>query len=260
MKTTELPQGKFQAAIFKLGKSLGEAGGEILTRIDEDDAFRTKVADYMLHGAIAQASSQGLTLRIAKAIMGDDKVIGPDQVLRAFGIAPDDKDKQRIYEMADHVPYLPETLAACSKTHLLVWGVPADIDEITLKTKSFGLAWWLSSDEARAAIKVSTPTKGWYLISRGVSDRLGSTGRLATVLDVFYALSIHKLTNKRQIFLRDKYGVCNLTPEGEEVCFGHSEAFTRRYTGDQEEYRYWVKEDMTTDMKITVVIPDNPIH
>jgi|GEM_PF-4803781 len=257
MKSTQLEHGKFQSSIFKLGKELGESGAEVFTRIDEDDSFRSKVADYMLRGAPEQVSSGGLTYRIAKAIIGEDKTIGPETALKHFGITPNQKDLARLLQMADQVPYLPETLSRHAKTHLLVWGIPVDLNEVCEKTKSFGIRWWLSDTESEA-LKMSTPTKGWYLINRGTSIfDLGSDERLATVMDAFYALSLHKLTNKRQIFLRNEYGVCNLTSEGEAVCFGLGEAFTRKYADGAD--GYWVKGDISTNKRITVVLPDNPI-
>lgn len=262
MKATKLEHGKFQASIFKLGQALGEAGAEIITRIDEDEVYRKKVADYMIRGAITQPSSGGLTYRIAKAIMGPDKVIGPDQVIKCFGLSPNEKDVQRIHDMADRVPYLPETLAACSKTHLLVWGIPVFLDEIAIKVKSFGLGWQLTSEEARQAITVSTPTRGWYLIHKGTDQILGSNERLATAMDVYYAFSIHKLTNRTHIFFKNQFGLCKLAPEGEEACFGYIEAFTgKRYQDyDQESNRYWIRDDISTVMKIGVVLPNSPIE
>lgn len=250
MKATQLEHGKFQSSIFKLGKELGESGAEILTRIDEDDAFRHKVANYMLLGAPdPKPASNGLTLEIAKAIMGEDKVIGPDQ-LRRLGVDIDCE----LLRLADRVPYLPGTLVRHKETHLLVFGTPVTIEDIA-KGSEMGMRWRLPSGNAEVMLS-SSPTRGWFLIRRSADYGVGDHERLATVVEAYYTLSLHKMTNKRQWFLKGEYGVCQETSAGGEVCFGLGSAFVGNYKDGS--YDYWaVKDAKATELKITVVLPDD---
>ncbi|MFA7252758.1 MAG: hypothetical protein WC027_02780 [Candidatus Paceibacterota bacterium] len=257
MKATQLEYGKFQASIFKLGRELGDSGAEVLTRIDEDDKFRSKVASYMLRGA-TELPVGGVTARVAKAIMGEDKTIGPDQIQKFFDIVIDPK----VLELADRVPYRPETLARCSTTHLLVFGCPVTIRDIADKSQ-MGIQWRLPKimgENEEPSMVTSLPTQGWFLINRFASETLAANERLATVVEAYYALSLHKETNKRQYFFKDGPSVCQETAEGGEVYFALGQIFVGAYKPGA--YRYWAVKEVSknTQAKIIVVLPDDPIN
>lgn len=200
-----------------------------------------------------------LSYRIAKAIMGEDRIIGPDRVERDLGVVIDTKDR----ETADKVPYLPETLARYCKTHILVFGYPIVMKDIVDKSQQFSLRWQLSNlPDEEPAMLTTSPSIGWFLIPREVQGPVDEKiERLATAVEIFYAMSLYKKICKRHFFFGDKggYGICNETPEGGEVYFGLGSAFTFRY--DKGSYDYWVMKvaPQKTDRTIKVVLPDNPI-
>lgn len=253
MKATQLEHGKFQASIFKLGQELGDSGADVLTRIDEDPAYRSKVASYMLRGA----PDGGVTLRIAKAIMGEEKTIGPDQIQKFFGIVIDPK----VLELAERVPYLPETLARHSETHLLVFGYQVTIRDIAGKSQ-MGFHWRLPKiiEGEEPAMVTSLPTRGWFLINRFASETLATNERLATVVEAYYALSLHKETNKRRYFFGNGHAICQETPEGGEVYFALGQVFVGAYKPGA--YDYWAVKEVSkdTESKVTVVLPDDSIN
>lgn len=254
MKVTELPYGKLQAAIFKLGVELGEGGGGIMERLDMDEQFRKRVAAYMLAGALDDSGETTRTTQaMAQAIMGD-RMIGPKQVQQVLGlaIAPEDLERAAV------VPYSIEKLKEFSKTHLLVYGYPTTLETIAKKAGQFGLSRRLSHVDQSSVLTSSSIPIGWYLISREASDcgEVLPSERLATVIEAFYALSLHKMTNKRHFFLRNQCGLCNMTSAGVEVRFGlgSSLGFGQYGTGSHD--YHVLPTDKSTSHKITVVLPD----
>lgn len=259
MKATQLEYGKLQSSIFKLGKELGEAGAEVLTRIDEDEAFRTKVAGYMLRGAPEEVvPTGGLPYNIAKAIMGENKVFGIDEIKKISGIVCVDEAS---LAGADRVPYLPETLAEYKDTHLLVYGTPTVIKDIAQWSET-GFSWRMPQDEVEdPSFLTDLPARGWFLMNRSPQSALGLGERLATVVEAYFALSLHKAVNKRQFFFKHEYAVCNQTAQGGEIYFGLGCCFVQQY--GPRSYNYWAVKDSSVkrvDDVVSVVLPDNPIN
>lgn len=244
MKATQLEQGKFQSSVFKLCQELGESGADVLVRIDGDEKFRARIAEYMLAGAPSRSVT---TFRMAKAIMGDESTIGPEQVKSFFGF----EFEQKAFDKAEYVPYKLETLARCRDTHLLVFGIPMTVRDISNRSQ-IGMSWSLPDVGGEPAIVTSFPTSGWFLINRNSSKILGEGERLATFVEAYYALSLHKETNKRHYFFRS-YAICQETPAGGEVYFG---LISQRFS-----YNYHAAKEVTQpiDDKVVVVMPDNPI-
>ena len=264
MKATQLEHGFFQAAIFKLTQELGEQGGEIITRVNNDDTFRKRVAKYMVIGAPSlnpqDRPADVLTYDVAKAIMGENYIIGPDVVQRVLGITIDTKD----LEKADIIPYRITTLARHSRSHLLVYGYPISIRDVYKKTQRRSLRWKLPEGNGEVVV-ASSPAKGWFLLSRHVEDLELSPGeRLATVAELMYSLSLYQ-TQRTHNYLfssvnnRD-YGLCTETADGGEAYFGLGRAFLGALYGDGDHDYTVIKDpDIKPPHTIRVVLPDNAI-
>jgi len=263
MKATQLEQGKFQSATFKLSRELGENGAEALIRIDEDDAFRNKVADYILRGAPDQIfTTNGLTRNVAEAIMGKDKVIGPDRIKRELGLTLNEgallSASQTIHP--DHIPYRPETLVRCADSHLLVYGCPTNINHIVRKSE-FGIRWkGLNVHDQEPAMLTDLPMNGWFLIGKKVKECVSESERLATVVELFLALSLHKMTNRTHHFFKTSYGRCLETSDGGEVYFGLGQNFLGKYKEGSYDYCVLKEAPKPTENVICVVLPDDPIN
>lgn len=258
MKATQVEQGLYNTSTFKLFNELGERGGEIITRINSDEPFRKRIAAYMLNGApemvINPPPSQHLTVETAIAIMGKDRVHGPEVVEQVFNSTV----QADVWEKAKLIPYTSATLGRYAQTHILVYGCAISIKDIA-KNRSFGIRWRLPQDN-HETFKTSLPTQGWYLISRGPEGpEIGTNERLASVADIYYALALHKRVNNRHYFYDRKVARCLETNAGGEVYFGLGTSFVPRYTNGS--YDYWViKElDQPRNETIRVVLPDNPI-
>lgn len=266
MKANEVPQGKFQAAMFRLSQLLGNSGGELIARLDDDPGYCHRVADYMLRGAPEVSPINGtLTERIARAIMGENMVIGLEKVRRRFGVDLSDE----LLKRADTVPYLPETLAKYSKTHLLMFGVPVTIKQVFETGKArhqIGISFTGSGFQESGGemlMKSSSPQSGWFLIAREPEENtevgLDMCGkRIATIIEAYYAMCLHKTDNPNRYFIRDNPCICHETDKGGTVEFGLGRSFTKTSYGDgSHDYRVHKNLMSTTKWILSVVLPDN---
>lgn len=258
-KATDLPQGKFQSAVFNLSQALGDEGAGVFTRIDSDPLFRHRVAEYMIAGAPEMVPTfQGLDFEGAVAIMGRDKVIGPKEIERFLGITIDPE----LLKTAGHIPYKPSTLALYAKSHLLVFGCPVSISGVAQKSR-FDIRWGIENlDGDTPAFLTSAPRSGWFLISKKPDIvKPDSDDELVTVAEAYYMYSLHKETNRTHCFLQDFPVICQETTAGGEVYFGLGSCFWKKYR--EGSYDYTVLKNPKckpkVDLYLKVVQPDNPL-
>lgn len=154
-KWTDIQAGTINAAEQRLWVALGENAGDVATRMNNDPAFVTNVARFMVNGGYEATTSQ----KNAKKIMGKN-YHGPEVAIKHFGVS---FSKQDLAYLAD-VPFSEETLRACKKTHILV-AVPAlSIIEIRTQTKQklfYSQDWY---DKQQFAHQKGTI--GWRLIRK----------------------------------------------------------------------------------------------
>lgn len=257
-KATDLPQGKFQSAVFNLSQALGDDGAGVFTRIDKDPLFRSRVSEYMIAGAPEIPTFKGLDYHSAIAIMGDDKVIGPEDVEKFLGIKIDPE----IHKTAEHIPYDPSTLALYAKSHLLVFGHPVSIEQIA--PRSWFAIQWASNhiDGDRPAFLASSPRSGWFLISRKPDDINPEDfdHDIVTVAEAYYMYSLHKETNRTHCFLTDVPAICKETTAGGEVYFGCKSCFTgQRYGEGSGDYMVLKNPERKPkkDVYLQIVPPNN---
>ncbi len=259
MKATDLPQGKFQSAVFNLSQALGDDGAGAFTRIDSDPLFRSRVAEYMIAGAPELVPIfQGLDYDGAIAIMGRNKVIGPKEIERFLGITLDPE----LVKTAGHIPYTPSTLALYAKSHLLVFGCPVSVSEVSRKSR-IGIRWSTKHPEGDTpTFLTSAPRLGWFLISKKPDQIRPEDESMVTVAEAYYMYSLHKETNKTHCFLQDVPVICRETIAGGEAYFGLGSSFGSRKYGDGS-HDYGVLKNPErkpkVDLYLSVVQPDNPL-
>jgi hypothetical protein len=259
-KVTDLPQGKFQSAVFQLSQALGDEGAGVFIRIDSDPLFRHRVAEYMIAGAPEMVPAlQGLDYDGAVAIMGKDKIIGPKEVEKLFGITIDPE----LMKTAGHIPYKSSTLALYAKSHLLVFGCPVSVSNLAISGSRFAIRWEIGDiDGDEPVFLTSAPRLGWFLISKKpdivkpVDDE-----DWVTVAEAYYMYSLHKETNRTHCFLQDNPVICKETVAGGEVYFGLGSCFWAKY--GEGSYDYTILKNPQRKPKVNlylrVVQPDNPL-
>lgn len=257
MKATQLPHGQFESAVFRLSTALAEGGYQAFNRLNTDDDFVRRTAKYMLSGAPEETPATGaITIAIATALLGKDKVFGPDQIREVTGVSVDDADVQA----ANVIPYKLETLMRCKDNWILVYGAPTTIGSIaTWSRMQFG--WIMPTDEVKdPPFKTDIPMSGWFLISRTPQDHIvDGNERCATLVEMYLALSLHKNASPRHFFFQ-RPAICHQTAQGGEIYFGLGSSFGKGRSEDGA-YDYWaVKSDKVKDPgKFAVVLlPDNP--
>ncbi len=264
MKATQLEQGLFQSSVFKLTQELGDRGGEIVTRMNNDETYLKRIASYMIAGAPEFTSKRGpepiLTLDLVRGIMGTDRVIGPDVVQRVLGVTIDTQE----LDNANIIPYTGETLARYCKTHLLVYGFPMSVDKFVPRTP-LGFRWRGLPQDNVGVMLSSIPVKGWFLISREVQDiDLLDGERLATVAELMFSLGLYKTIHKRHYLFSKiherEYGLCTETAAGGEAYFGLGMSFLGVRYGEGS-HDYWVVKEpqFKPQHTIRVVPPDKVI-
>ena len=261
MKLINIPASELQASTFALSKALGERGSEVALQLRTDPEFLERVASFMLSGAPSETPAGAITVEIARAIMGNDRVFGPAEVARVVGTHIDPADLVK----ANQVPYKLETLVRAKPNYILVYGMQTDINQIVLWSAT-GFSWRYPEGD-QTSFTTDTPVQGWYLVCRdpvgGTPD--GVVDRHATLVEIFLALMLHKSVSPRHNFFLTKGGWCQQTKEGGEVffCFGNI-ATGKRYSNRSHDY-WAIKGHASltaaggrTDY-VRVVLPDDPI-
>ena len=154
----------------QLHRALEEAGlsPEARQRVVDDPDFRLKLVRFWMGDATAAST----TSAEAAQIMGSG-YHGPEDVELTFWL----KFTQKQRKLLEVVPFSPEVLRACSKTHVLVAGYPLSIMDMHRKmNKVFSdrdTPWYSLADE-RFAITTKV-TMGWHLVRK--SELPGSTSQ-----------------------------------------------------------------------------------
>ncbi len=90
----ELPAGKLAAASTKLWNDLGSRGGEIVSRLDNDqDTFRKHVTEFMLRGGIDGSVHH----KLARALMGQN-FFGVEEYATLYGVNFSKKQLREVSE------------------------------------------------------------------------------------------------------------------------------------------------------------------
>ncbi len=261
MKLINITGGELNSTILSLSEALGEGGDKVAFSLRTDPGYLERVASYMLRGAPSETPAGAITVEIARAIMGNDRVFGPAEVARVVGTHIDPADLVK----ANQVPYKLETLVRAKPNYILVYGLPTNIDQIVLWSATCFR--WLYPEGDRTSFTTDTPVQGWYLVCRepvgGAPDDV--VDRHATLVEIFLALMLHKSVSPRHNFFLAKGGWCQQTKGGGEVffCFGNIATGQQYGTGSHD---YWAIKGPTsltaargrTDY-VRVILPDDPI-
>ncbi len=155
-----LSAGKLNSATAKLLDELGDKGADVITKIDDDPAFRRRIANLAKSGGYLPTTSQ----ERAQRIMGKHYV-GPDAATQHLGVQYTDQE----LAMLSVVPFSETVLKDCAKTHVLVAGAPLSILEVRERTQGKGKLFysiddtWYNKEKFARDEKVNVQ---WYLVRK----------------------------------------------------------------------------------------------
>lgn len=156
----EASHGDVSAATSKFLQELGEDGKRVVAQINNDPAYRRRLANFAKGGGYAPTTSQ----ERAQKVMGKH-YIGPDAAMQHLGVQYTEQE----LAMLSVVPFSEAVLKGCAKTHVLVAGAPLSILEIRERIQGKGKLFYSTTDAWYNAEKFATDEKvnvQWYLIRK----------------------------------------------------------------------------------------------
>ncbi|MBU0530867.1 MAG: hypothetical protein ABIH52_02225 [Candidatus Aenigmatarchaeota archaeon] len=179
----ETPTGKFMAGSGKLWKELGQSGGEVIHRLDEEPDFLDRVSRFMRGGGFVFQHHDQL-----RDVMGNN-VFGVDEWEQLFGVLFTQSQIEQVYKFPLPIDMLRETCQIGSMgkiydTHFAFIGIdfalttPITIKKLyELSRKNIMSVSGIKEDDLKSSWIVEETCKfGWYLAYKGPAH-LSSVGK-----------------------------------------------------------------------------------